>query len=200
MTTPFTIYRFPCNVYFAGMVTGLGRCPSRISLTVHVVHYLLGLLSSFAFSDDVWYLPRRPPQLFIVLCASTALDPHQCNHDYYLYLSPCGPHQILQNFHVLVNTWPSILLLRSPDAPPVTLATTATLFALSCPTLRVPWTSSYIFWREPQNFLGTVTRTLFMNSLNYVPIFQFTPTPFGSPLRPTSILWDFGSLLQIKSP
>ena len=34
VTTPFTIYHFPCNVSFAGMVTGLGRCPSRISLTV----------------------------------------------------------------------------------------------------------------------------------------------------------------------
>ena len=34
VTTPLTVYHFPCNVNFAGMVTGLRRCPPRIALTV----------------------------------------------------------------------------------------------------------------------------------------------------------------------
>lgn len=33
-TSPLTIYEIPCNVSFAGMVTGLGRCPQHINIFV----------------------------------------------------------------------------------------------------------------------------------------------------------------------
>ena len=35
-TSPFMIYHIPCNVTFAGMTTGLGRCPSSLTITVPI--------------------------------------------------------------------------------------------------------------------------------------------------------------------
>ena len=34
LTAPLTVYQFPCNITFSGMVTGLGTCPTRTTVTI----------------------------------------------------------------------------------------------------------------------------------------------------------------------